>query len=288
MPTTKKEFTLGDVKYSGGSCSSKQQLEQFLILAKSAKGAALLELVKQALEARDLYFFGELLELDIIRELEGDPKSLPHFKLLNIFAYGTFKDYMAQASGLPSLTPAMESKLRHLTVVSLATEQKYLPYSTLLEEMNMSNTRQLEDLLISAIYSNVIRGKLDQQNSRLEVDWSMGRDIRPADLDNILHTLGNWCSACDTMLKGIKTQVKASNLYLEEDQKRKLQIEQEVINIRKTIKAASGQQEMDLSLSSSDKSISSHPMPSSGMEIKSKKSKVKLRGSNVKLWSSKN
>jgi len=44
---------------------------------------------------------------------------------------------------------------------------QYIPYSILLEELALENIRELEDLLISAIYSNVVRGRLDQQNSRL-------------------------------------------------------------------------------------------------------------------------
>lgn len=286
----KKEFVASGSKAPSTIFNStNQQLEQFLILAKTAKGSAMKELIKQAMEAKDVYFFGELLEIPAIQALEQDSTSQSYFSLLKIFAYGIFKDYLSQKSSLPDLTPMMTMKLRHLTVATLATKFKYLPYSTLLEELDMENMRQLEDLLISAIYSNVIRGKLDQQNSRLEVDWTIGRDIRPSDLDNITKTLESWCNACGTMLQGIQSQVKTSNLFLEEDQKRKQNIEQEVSNIRKTIKATSGQQEMELS--SSDKSLSSHPMPSAGIESKPKKSKVKgLRGSQAvnKLWSSKN
>lgn len=265
------------VSYTTATYSSNKQLEQFLLLAKSAKGVALRELIKQVMESKDIYFFGELLELQAVQELENDPSSRPYLTLLKIFAYGMFKDYLAQS--LPEMNDIMCMKLRHLTVASMATKLKYIPYTDLLNELDMTNTRQLEDLLISAIYANVIRGKLDQQNSRLEVDWTIGRDIRPESLETISSTLSLWCGACSSMLEGIKTQVKSANLFLEESQKKKKDIEQEVSNIRKTIKAAG--QEMDLSTSD----ILS-PMPSAGLE-KPKKSKIKgLRGSQVKqLWS---
>ena len=38
-------------------------LEQFVLLAKNAKGAAAVELIKQALEAPGVYVFGELLDM---------------------------------------------------------------------------------------------------------------------------------------------------------------------------------------------------------------------------------
>ena len=50
--------------------SEKQNpVEQFVLLAKGAKGAAAVELVKQALEAPGVYVFGELLDTPNIKEV---------------------------------------------------------------------------------------------------------------------------------------------------------------------------------------------------------------------------
>ena len=67
-------------------------LEQFLLLAKTAKGPAAVELVKQVLEAPGVYVFGELLETDCIKELVSSP-SANYVRLLEVFAYGTYADY---------------------------------------------------------------------------------------------------------------------------------------------------------------------------------------------------
>ena len=45
------------------SVSSVNPLEQFVLLAKNAKGAAAVELIKQALEAPTVFVFGELLDM---------------------------------------------------------------------------------------------------------------------------------------------------------------------------------------------------------------------------------
>ena len=74
------------------SCSA---LEQFLLLAKTAKGPAAVELIKQALEAPGVYVFGELLETDCIKELVSTP-SANYVRLLEVFAYGTFADYICK------------------------------------------------------------------------------------------------------------------------------------------------------------------------------------------------
>ncbi|XP_060579892.1 COP9 signalosome complex subunit 7b-like [Ruditapes philippinarum] len=183
--------------------SSVNPLEQFVLLAKSAKGAAAASLVTQALEASGVYVFGELLEMPNIQELSsGD--HVKFFNLLNLFAYGTYKDYKEKKSELPELSAAMLNKLRHLTMVSLATKTKCIPYSVLLEELDIPNMRSLEDLIIEVIYADIIHGKLDQKNQQLEVDYAIGRDIRQEAVPEIISVLQDWCSGCEAVLQGIR------------------------------------------------------------------------------------
>lgn len=49
--------------------SAHNPIEQYVLLSKSAKGAACLELIKQVLEAPGVYVFGELLEMPNIAEV---------------------------------------------------------------------------------------------------------------------------------------------------------------------------------------------------------------------------
>lgn len=67
-----------------------------------------------------------------------------------------------------------------------------IPYAVLLEALALRNVRQLEDLVIEAVYADVLRGSLDQRNQRLEVDYSIGRDIQRQDLSAIARTLQEW------------------------------------------------------------------------------------------------
>uniref|UniRef100_A0A2K5IXV2 PCI domain-containing protein n=1 Tax=Colobus angolensis palliatus TaxID=336983 RepID=A0A2K5IXV2_COLAP len=203
-----------------------QNQEQFLLLAKSAKGAALATLIHQVLEAPGVYVFGELLDMPNVRELaESDFAST--FRLLTVFAYGTYADYLAEARNLPPLTEAQKNKLRHLSVVTLAAKVKCIPYAVLLEALALRNVRQLEDLVIEAVYADVLRGSLDQRNQRLEVDYSIGRDIQRQDLNAIARTLQEWCVGCEVVLSGIEEQVSRANQHKEQQLGLKQQIESE-------------------------------------------------------------
>ena len=67
--------------------SSTNPLEQFVLLAKSAKGAAAVELVKQALEAPGVYVFGELLDMPNIIEVYYTHNNIfPNSKLISLFS----------------------------------------------------------------------------------------------------------------------------------------------------------------------------------------------------------
>ncbi|NXG96494.1 CSN7A protein, partial [Loxia leucoptera] len=259
------------------------------LLAKAARGAALASLIHQVLEAPGIYVFGELLDMPAVREL-ADSEFSPVFRLLTIFAYGTYADYLAEAANLPPLTEAQKNKLRHLSVVTLAAKIKCIPYSVLLEQLQLKNVRQLEDLVIEAVYADVLRGSLDQRNQRLEVDYSIGRDIRREELSTITRTLQEWCQGCEVVLSGIEEQVSRANQHKEQQLALKQQIESEVANLKKTIKvttaaaAAATSQDPEQHLTELRE-----PAPGTNQRQASKKtSKAKgLRGS-TKIWSKSN
>merc|ERR1719508_219733 len=141
-----------------------------------------------------------------IQDLENSPNA-KYLTLLNLFAYGTYKSLAEGAGSLSEMTDMMRRKLRLLTVVSLAEQNKLLPYNLLMSELEISTVRELEDLVIEGISAGVVLGKLDQKLSCFEVDYVIGRDIRKIDMGAIVSVLTAWCDNCDSMLTNIETQV---------------------------------------------------------------------------------
>jgi COP9 signalosome complex subunit 7 len=60
------------------------------------------------------------------------------------------------------------------------------------QQLEISELRELEDLIIDAIYQGIIQGQLDQKRNQLEVVSTMGRDLKPEAIDNMLIVLNNW------------------------------------------------------------------------------------------------
>jgi hypothetical protein len=67
-----------------------------------------------------------------------------------------------------------------------------LQYSTLQRALDIERIRELEDLIIDAIYLDILRAKLDQKEQQLEVEYTMGRDLEPGHIENVLATLNEW------------------------------------------------------------------------------------------------
>lgn len=107
-----------------------------------------------------------------------------HLRLLEIFSFGTCSDYKKEESTLPALSPKMLVKLRQLSIVTLSHQTKKVPYTALLEELSISNVRELEDLIIDTMYAGILEGKLDQAKGFLNVKQAMARDVR---MDDVRH-----------------------------------------------------------------------------------------------------
>lgn len=169
----------------------------------------------------------------------------------------------------------MKKKLQHLTIVSLAIKSKCIPYSELLTELDIKNVRDLEDLIIEAIYADIIHGKLDQKNKQLEIDYAIGRDIRPDDVTSINSTLQEWCDSCETVLKCIEDQIVRANKEKARRLQKKESIDKEISNLKKTLKTQTNDTDEAMATDSRE--------AASGMELRKKSTKSK--NPKGKSWS---
>ncbi len=115
-------------------------------------------------------------------------------RLLEVFAYGTYGEYLqrreSDPTSLPELTPQMAKKLRLLTLASLAaSSSRRLGYARLQSELGVDTVRELEDLVVEAANADVVRGKLDQRTLQLEVVYAMPRDIRRVSRALVVHNV---------------------------------------------------------------------------------------------------
>ncbi|KAF3167654.1 hypothetical protein TWF225_007878 [Orbilia oligospora] len=216
-----------------------QALEEFIVLGKSAPGAAAVANIQKCISSPNCFVFAELLELPNVQALQNDPDHAKWLEALKLFAYGSYMDYKHQRTtspnSLPDLSPPQLTKLKQLSLITIAsTEPHKLTYPSLQSLLDIPNTRLLEDLIISAIYASLLDAKLDTANQRVEVSSTAGRDVAPGDITNMIAALESWSSSCSSVLTEIEAQIASIQASAVTQRKEQLAYEKAVDDKRKT------------------------------------------------------
>ncbi|XP_048228400.1 COP9 signalosome complex subunit 7 isoform X2 [Ricinus communis] len=239
-------------------------IDHFVKIASALKGSALGPVIVEATSHPSLFAFSEILAVPTVAELEGVDNSV-YLDVLRLFAHGTWTDYKNNSGRLPQLIPDQVLKLKQLTVLTLAETNKdlsflfstqshdnstclshelammfvlfqVLPYDQLMQELDVTNVRELEDFLINeCMYAGIVRGKLDQLRRCFEVQFAAGRDLRPEQLGNMLQTLSNWLSTSENLLVSIQEKIKWADTMSELDKKHRKDVEDKVEEVKKTL-----------------------------------------------------
>ena len=219
---------------------SDKPLEQFVSSAKlltDHKSAA--DLIVKAIDSPNVFSFNDLLEIELIASMSSHSDYKKFHDLLKLFSYGTYLDYKANEKNLPSLSESAKTKLRHLSIITLSSKCRTIRYETLSANLEVTNIRELEDLIIEAFYADIIKGKLDQEKAQLEIDFTIGRDVTDEQVDVILSVLSDWCKNCDIALNTIQNQITQANVQKQTKLDSQANIEAEVANLKKSIKLQS-------------------------------------------------
>ncbi|KAJ5071820.1 cop9 signalosome complex subunit 7 [Anaeramoeba ignava] len=218
-------------------------LEKFMILSKQAKGKACVELIKKACAEPELFVFGELVNLPQIQALKST-EDASYLQLLELFAYGTYQDYKKN-SKLPKLTEPQLKKLKMLTIVSMTYKSKVVKYEDLQKELEIQSVRELEDLIIEAIYSGLIEAKLDHKNKRLDISNVMGRDVKPDELGGVLDIFTQWFNLTEQLLESLDEKSKFSVLMFEANEDHKKEVEKKITDTTNLVKLSMKNNKMD-------------------------------------------
>jgi len=201
-------------------------------------GTDAVSVIEKAIEDSTVYHFGELLDLPQVQQLAGGPNAA-HLEALKIFAYGTLNDFSASANPI-ALNPAQKRKLQYLTLVSLCGASKAVKYDVLRQELGVASVRELEDLVIDAMYEDLVQGKLCQLEETLEIHSAVGRDVRDEDIDTMLTILTSWNERSQGISQSIEDNIQGAQkahhmkqVAAEEEEKKKETVKEAVLASQK-------------------------------------------------------
>ena len=139
---------------------------QFLELVKNCKDKKNVETVISSILESDLYITSELLNCPKIKELGTDNK---HYNTLYLFSMLTYKDYKKQQSKYLPLNEKLLNKLKSVSILELAKEEKFLYYSKIKNDLDIKTNFDLEELLFNLISKNLIQGKINAQEETISI-----------------------------------------------------------------------------------------------------------------------
>jgi COP9 signalosome complex subunit 7 len=183
--------------------------QPFLALSKSATSPrAAADLITRATSAPNTFLFAELLQTDTVKALADSPDFASHLTLLQIFSHGTYQTYKT-TPGLPDLSEQQATKLRQLSLLTLARQRANLSYDALRQQLGLDSARQLEDLVIAAVYAGLLSATLDPARQAVQVtSIAPLRDLAPGSVPDMLSSLRTWSDRCTTTLADLDEQIK--------------------------------------------------------------------------------
>ncbi|PXF44785.1 COP9 signalosome complex subunit 7 [Gracilariopsis chorda] len=199
------------------------------------------QLCIQATEDPNMYVFGELLSVHSIQALENNPEKQKYFQLLRLFAHGTLYDYQQNRHLFPPLSEAQLRKLRALTLVSLAHGHNELRYEQLRSALAVQSTREIEDVVIDAVYAGLIRARMNQQAGTVEIIAAEGRDVVfPAGIESMVNSLKRCLSRANQLAREIDNKIDfiATNTNKAREHKEKAAAELDAVRSQLKVEAS--------------------------------------------------
>lgn len=183
---------------------STEQLIHYLSLSRTCTPEQSAELVLTATADPNLHRYGELLASPLQSLQTTHPQ---HYNLLRLFAHGTVTDYKSSTNEFPPLTPAHWTKLRILTLLTVAHSKNTLHYKDLLPALAISSVHELESVIIEAVYRRLIRARIHQSTRTVAVAWAVGRDVTPDSVSHMRESLTAWLERSTSLIREIEARM---------------------------------------------------------------------------------
>ncbi|KAK9458502.1 uncharacterized protein V1516DRAFT_657409 [Lipomyces oligophaga] len=260
--------------------NGQRSIQSYLEQVQSTADA--INLVDQATSSPDLFTFAFLINSPILNSFLSGLEYRKYLNLVRLFAYGTWEEYTSNQTSFPELNEAQATKLKQLTVITLAGREHRLKYSDLLSALDLENSRQIAQLIISCIYASLITARLDTQAQLVLVDAVIaGRDVvEKKDIERLKTVIDGWSMRCQDTMDQLSVEIRRVRHTTIKELKEVTEYNKTVESINqqltKSIKVSSksGSKDLDDSISDDHMDIDSSPASDAGFTKKRKQRTV--------------
>ncbi|RKP12700.1 hypothetical protein BJ684DRAFT_16841 [Piptocephalis cylindrospora] len=97
----------------------------------------------------------------------------------------------------PILTPPLAGKLRQLSLINLGKHRSNLRYEEVARCMGLSDTHELEEVMVEAMEKGLVKGRLDQHGQQFYLTQCLPREISLPETGELLSILRAWADRVD-------------------------------------------------------------------------------------------
>jgi len=202
---------------------------------ESLSGKDLEKAILEALADPDRFTFGDILAMPNVEAYAKNNQAL--VDLVKIFAHGTVAEYNAKKGSLPTLNEAQSSKLKKLTLLSLASQSKTLPYDGLVKKLEAKNAWGVEDLITDCIRKGLLKGKHNPKAKEFVVEYAECRDISDSDLDGMASQIAAWLESSGEALKILERKIIETKDAHKAEELRENGMKEEMARVKKVLEA---------------------------------------------------
>lgn len=138
--------------------------------------------------------------------------------VLNVFAFGAYNDLYGRNASADVIrfvndnasfmnADVVKTKLKKITIARVCSKASYgsISYESIMSEVAANSYQELEDLVISCIYSDLLNAKLNQRDKRIDnIQSTYGKDIQGlAGIDELIGKLDNWLEKAENVQREI-------------------------------------------------------------------------------------
>lgn len=194
-------------------------------IATMTSPAAVSVVIRKVITHPDAYFFGRLLQLPAVKNMESDAQFAHFVQVLHLLCFGSLADLASQPPAVQELfrsSTTLQTKLKRLTLISLCSQARRVSYKDIRTHTGILDTRELEDLIIDTITEGLLKARIDQKEAAVDVFQVTARDVNlqdSKDLDRMIRTIETWvgnCTASETDLGSVPGQLQKEDLKRQE------------------------------------------------------------------------
>jgi COP9 signalosome complex subunit 7 len=107
-----------------------------------------------------------------------------------------------------------------------------------MSHLDLNTLEELQELLLEALYQNIVAGRLDDQKKRLLVFGVMGRDVEMKQIPNLKSSMQNFQEKCLLAKDTLVNEMNILEQKLSQKREERVKTEQQVTAMMNNIKSS--------------------------------------------------